>query len=40
MGKLSLAYYGDPILRMRAPLVQEITPEIRLLGEEMIEMMF
>lgn len=36
---LPLAYYGDPILRKRAASVSEITSDIRILVEEMIDTM-
>jgi peptide deformylase len=35
--KLSLAYYGDPILRKKGARIQEITPEIRQLVNDMTE---
>lgn len=37
--KLPLRYYGDPVLRTKAEPVQEITPEIRKLAEDLIETM-
>lgn len=37
--KLSLRYYGDPILRAKAKAIEEITPEIRQLAHDMIETM-
>src|SRR5258707_235637 len=37
--KLPLFYYGHPILRKKAELVKEITPEIRALVADMIETM-
>lgn len=36
---LSLAYYGDPILRKQTAFVNEMTPEIKKLVDEMIETM-
>lgn len=36
---LPLAYYGDPILRRNGDIVEQITPELRTLIEEMIETM-
>lgn len=36
---LPLAYYGEPVLRKKAERIEEITPEIRLLAQEMIETM-
>lgn len=36
---LPLAYYGDPILRRKADPIEEITPDIRKLADEMIETM-
>lgn len=35
--KLSLTYYGNPILRKKGELIQEITDEIRQLAIDMIE---
>ncbi len=35
--ELRLRYYGDPILRKRAKEVEEITPEVRALGEAMLK---
>lgn len=37
--KLKLAYYGNPVLRKKATLINEITPEIKQLVEDMIEAM-
>jgi peptide deformylase len=37
--KLPIAYYGHPILRKKAALVDTITPEIRKLVDDMIETM-
>lgn len=37
--KLPLIYYGDPILRLKAKPVEEITDEIRQLAKDMIETM-
>lgn len=37
--KLLLAYFGDPILRKKADLIQEITPDICQLVEDMFETM-
>lgn len=37
--KLTLAYYGNPILRKKAASVKEITPEIKQLVADMIETM-
>jgi peptide deformylase len=37
---LSLAYYGDPILRKKTDLVQEINDDIRQLVADMIETMY
>lgn len=37
--KLSLAYYGDPVLRKKGTHIEEITPEIKKLVEDMIETM-
>ena len=36
---LPLAYYGEPILRKNADFIEEITPEIKHLVDEMIETM-
>lgn len=36
---LKLAYYGEPILRKKCAKVEEITPEIKSLIEDMIETM-
>ena len=36
---LPLCYYDDPILRKKAQPIQEITPEIVMLSEDMIETM-
>jgi peptide deformylase len=36
---LDLAYYGDPILRKKAPRIKEITPEIMQLTNDLIETM-
>ncbi len=35
--KLPLAYYGDPILRQKCKPINEITPEIRQLVDDMID---
>jgi len=35
--KLSLRYYGDPVLRKKCRLIEEITPEVRKLVQDMIE---
>lgn len=35
--KLSFRYYGDPILRQKAQVIEEITPEVRKLVSDMIE---
>jgi len=40
MAILKVRKYGDPILRRRAALVPEITPEIRRTVEDMIETMY
>lgn len=37
--KLPLAYYGDSVLRQKAKLVTEFTPELRRLVEDMLEAM-
>jgi len=39
MAKLEVKIYPDPILRKKCQEVKEVTPEIRKLGEDMIETM-
>ena len=40
MGKMPLCYLGNPILRKRCAEIQEITPEIRQLAEDMLNSIF
>ena len=40
MAVLKVRKYGDPILRRRAQVVREVTPEIRRFVEDMIETMY
>lgn len=35
--KLPIRYYGDPVLRKKCAPIEEITPEIRKLAQDMIE---
>ncbi len=37
--KLSIVYYGDPILRKKTPLLEEVNDELALLAQNMVETM-
>jgi peptide deformylase len=40
MAVLSVRRYGDPVLRRRAEMVQEVTPELRRIADDMIDTMY
>ena len=40
MAILKVRKYGDPVLRKRATVVREVTPEIRLMVKDMIDTMY
>jgi peptide deformylase len=40
MAVLKVRRYGDPVLRMKARRVTEVTPEVRALVEDMVETMY
>ena len=39
MAKLKIHYYDDPVLRAKAKTIEEITPEIIQLAQDMVEAM-